>query len=67
MVNEGGGAMSESYFDVNKIKTFEWAELNGKEMTLVYSSDGNIECLAGLDKLEGKIYILATKEKVKQC
>jgi hypothetical protein len=49
----------------DKIKTFEWADLNGKELTIVTATDSGASIIAGLEKETGMIYVIATKQEAK--
>lgn len=46
------------------ITTFEWSDLDGKELTIIsVSDDKGVSCLAGVDKTTGKVYVLAAKQE----
>lgn len=53
--------MSDSFF--GKIKEFDWAELNGKELTIITATDSGTSIVAGLEKDSGMIYIIASRQE----
>jgi hypothetical protein len=55
--------MSDNYFDISKIKTFDWPDLDGKELTIITATDSGVTVIAGLEKSTGLIYIIASKQE----
>jgi hypothetical protein len=50
--------MSDYVFTPDDIKTFEPKDLDGKTLRMVYTEDGSVGVLFGVDEEEKKIYVL---------
>lgn len=46
---------------IDKIKTYEWSEIKGKNLKIITSKDTNCEIIAGQDIKTGEIYLIASK------
>jgi len=54
----------DKYFDINKIKTYDWPDLNGKKLKIVTAEDSGFSCISGVDEDTGIICVIATKQEV---